>query len=109
LALAVLAASFLGLMSGLLHLGRSSVASRRRLPAPSETLAPAGAVAEEAGVTPLEERLWWLGVQWRHADTATRLELMGDVLDIQLELVARLGAAAGNWSFGDGPILSPVA
>jgi hypothetical protein len=73
-------------------------------------MAPAGAVAEEAGVTPLEERLWWLGVQWRHADTTTRLELMGDVLDIQLELVASLGhAAAGNGTFGGGPILSPVA
>jgi hypothetical protein len=105
LAMAVLAASFLGLMSGLLHLGRSSVASRKRLPAPSEAGAPADGLAEAARVSPLEERLWWLGVQWRHADTATRLELMGEVLDIQLELVSALGRA-DNGGFGNTFILS---
>jgi hypothetical protein len=109
LAMAVLAASFLGLMSGLLHLGRSSVASRKLLAEAAEgSPGPDVVAAVASGVSPLEERLWWLGVQWRHADTATRLELMGEVLDLQLELVAALGRS-GNGSFADALVLSPLA
>jgi hypothetical protein len=117
LGLPVLAASFLGLMAGFLHIGRSSLANRcRQAPAvPAAGGAGVGALRVPApGPATLEERMRRLREQWRGADTETRLELLGDMLDIQLEFVSAFGSAGldappVNGSFGKRPILSAVA
>jgi hypothetical protein len=115
LGLPVLAASFLGLMAGFLHIGRSSLATRRRQAPPVPTAAGISAIRPPApGPATLEERMRRLREQWRGADTETRLELLGDMLDIQLEFVSavrlvELGSPMTDGSFGNRPILSSVA